>query len=254
MNGFMVFLAKELLEIRRTWRIWVIPGLTLFFAITGPILALFTPQLLQALAATDPGMVIKLPDPTAREAFGQFLQNMGQIVMIALVIAGAGAVSGERSSGTAILVLTKPLSRPAFILAKVISQQILLVVSTVLGTIVTIAVTAALFDNLPVKPFVIGVLLWLAFALFFAAVMTLCSVMVRSRGGAAGAGLFFLFSTLIASAFPIIAKWTFAGLTSASTKALLGQSPPVLWPLLTAGVGMVVAAAAAVVIFRRQEI
>jgi ABC-2 type transport system permease protein len=254
MNGFSVFLAKELLEIRRTWRIWVIPGLTIFFAITGPILALFTPELLRALATTDSGMVIKLPDPTAREAFGQFLQNMGQIVMIALVIAGAGSVSGERTSGTAILALTKPLSRPAFILAKVVSQQILLVISTVLGTIVTIGVTAALFDNLPVRPFVHGVLLWLAFALFFAAVMTLCSVMVRSRGGAAGAGLFFLFSTLIASAFPLIAKWTFAGLTTASTKALLGQSPSVLWPLLTATVGMIAATVVAVGIFRRQEI
>ena len=254
MSGFTVFLAKELLEIRRTWRIWVIPGLTIFFAITGPVLALFTPELLRALASTDSGMVIKLPDPTAREAFGQFLQNMGQIVMIALVIAGAGSVSGERTSGTAILVLTKPLSRPAFILAKVVSQQILLVVSTTLGTIVTIGVTAALFDNLQVRPFVNGVLLWLAFALFFSAVMTLCSVMVRSRGGAAGAGLFFLFSTLIASAFPLIANWTFAGLTSASTKALMGQSPAVMWPLLTAAAGMVAASAMAVGIFRRQEI
>ena len=135
-----------------------------------------------------------------------------------------------------------------------VSQQILLVISTVLGTIVTIAVTAALFDNLPIRPFVNGVLAWLAFALFFAAVMTLCSVMVRSRGGAAGAGLFFLFSTLIASAFPLIAKWTFAGLTSGSTKLLLGQSPPVLWPLLTAAAGMVLSVVVAVGIFRRQEI
>ena len=43
--------------------------------------------------------------------------------------------------------------------------------------------------------FVVAASIWLAFALFFAAVMMLCSVMVRSRGGAAGAGLFFLFST-----------------------------------------------------------
>ena len=253
MSGFAVFLGKELLEIRRTWRIWVIPGLTLFFAITGPILALFTPELLRALATTDSGVVIKLPDPTAREAFAQFLQNLGQIVMIALVISGAGSVSGERSSGTAILVLTKPLSRPAFVLAKVVSQQILVVISTILGTIVTIGVTAALFDKLPVREFVTGVAIWLAFAIFFVAVMTLCSVMIRSRGGAAGAGLFFLFSALIASAFPIVANWTFAGLPAASTRALLGQTPPLLWPLVTAGIGMVAATALAVGIFQRQE-
>lgn len=254
MSGFAVFLGKELLEIRRTWRIWVIPGLTVFFAITGPILALFTPELLRILATTDSGMVITMPDPTAREAFSQFLQNMSQIVMIALVIAGAGSVSGERSSGTAILALTKPLSRPAFVLAKVASQQILLIVSTALGTVVTIGVTAALFDRLPIRAFVTAVALWLAFALSFIAVMTLCSVLFQSRGGAAGAGLFFLFSALIASAFPLIAKWTFAGLPSASSRVLMGQSPAVLWPLVTAAVGMVGASAAAVGIFRKREI
>lgn len=253
MTGFRVFLAKELLEIRRTWRIWVIPGLTVFFAITGPILALFTPELLRAMASTESGVVIQLPDPTAREALSQFLQNMSQIVMIALVISGAGAVSGERSSGTAILVLTKPLSRPAFILAKVVSQQILLLASTIVGGIVTIGVTAALFDRLPIREFTVAVALWLAFALFFVAVMTLCSVLIRSRGGASGAGLLFLFGALIASVFPLVSKWTFAGLPGASTRALLGQTPPVLWPLVTAAGGMIVAAWAAVVIFQRQE-
>jgi len=59
------------------------------------------------------------------------------------------------------------------------------VISTILGTIVTIGVTAALFDKLPVREFVTGVAIWLAFAIFFVAVMTLCSVMIRSRGGAA---------------------------------------------------------------------
>ena len=34
MSGFSTFLAKEFTEIRKTWRIWVIPGMLLFFAIT----------------------------------------------------------------------------------------------------------------------------------------------------------------------------------------------------------------------------
>lgn len=253
MTGFAVFLGKELLEIRRTWRIWVIPGLTIFFAISGPFLALVTPQLLKALATSEPGMVIQLPDPTARDAFNQFLQNLSQIVMIALVITGAGSVSGERSSGTAILVLTKPLARPAFVLAKLVSQQILLVASTVIGSVLTIAVTAALFDNLPVRQFALAVAIWLAFAVFFVGVMVLCSVGIRSRGGAAGAGLALLFAVLLGSVFPPVSRWTFAGLPSASTMALRGNPPDLTWPLLTAALGLVVTAAAAVWLFKRQE-
>jgi len=252
-TGFAVFLGKELLEIRRTWRIWVIPGLTIFFAISGPFIALMTPQLLRALATSEPGMVIQLPDPTAREAFAQFLQNMSQVVMIALVITGAGSVSGERSSGTAILVLTKPLARPAFVLAKLASQEILLVLSTVIGTGLTIAVTAMLFDNLPVRGFLLAVGIWLAFAVFFVGVMVLCSVAIRSRGGAAGAGLGVLFGILIASIFPPVTRWTFAGLPGASTAALRSTPPDLTWPLLTAALGLVVTTAAAVWLFGRQE-
>ena len=58
MSGFSTFLAKEFTEIRKTWRIWVIPGMLLFFAITSPIIADITPALMRvsstALGAEPP--------------------------------------------------------------------------------------------------------------------------------------------------------------------------------------------------------
>src|SRR5581483_5533907 len=39
LSGAAVFAAKEVREIWRTWRIWVLPGIVLFFAVTGPFLA-----------------------------------------------------------------------------------------------------------------------------------------------------------------------------------------------------------------------
>lgn len=254
MKGFGVFLAKELWEIRRTWRIWVIPGLTIFFAISGPFIALVTPALVESLAGSQPGIVIKVPDPTARDAFGQFLKNLSQIVIIALIITGAGTVSGERSSGTAILVLTKPLSRAAFVVAKVVSQQILLIGSTIVGVVVTVGVTAALFDNLPVGDLIVATAIWLAFALLFAGVMVLCSVLFQARGAAAGAGLGVLFALLILSAWEPIARWTFAGLPGSSAAALAGHWPVVWWPLVTGAVALVAVVAAAAGIFARKEI
>ena len=122
MTGFGAFLWKEFVEIRRTWRIWVIPGMLVFFGVTSPIIAALTPALVRSMAASQPGVVIQIPPPTALDAYGQFLKNLNQFVLIAVIIAGAGVVSGERSSGTAVLALTKPLSRGAFVLAKILSQ------------------------------------------------------------------------------------------------------------------------------------
>jgi hypothetical protein len=124
-RGFGAFLGKELTEIVRTWRLWVIPGMLVFFGLTSPILAAITPALVQSMAASQPGVVITLPPPTAFDAYAQFIKNLDQFVLIAIVISGAGAVSGERSSGTAILALTKPLSRGAFVAAKILAQVLL---------------------------------------------------------------------------------------------------------------------------------
>ena len=97
MSGFAAFFGKELLEIRRTWRLWVIPSMLLFFGITSPILALVTPSLLSSIAGALPGVVITVPTPTALDAGAQFLKSLSQLVIFALIIGGAGAISGERS-------------------------------------------------------------------------------------------------------------------------------------------------------------
>ena len=64
MSGFTTFLAKEVTEIRKTWRIWVIPGMLIFFAITSPIIAAVTPALLGSISKSQPGVVLKMPSPT----------------------------------------------------------------------------------------------------------------------------------------------------------------------------------------------
>jgi ABC-2 type transport system permease protein len=253
-TGFSVFLGKELREIWRTWRIWVIPGMMVFFAITGPLIALATPRLVASFAGSQPGLVIQIPDPTARDALGQFLKNLSQIVIIAIIITGAGAVSGERASGTAVLTLSKPLSRAAFVVAKVVAQQLLLLAATIVGTVLTVVVTEALFNDLPVRSFVMAVGLWLGFALLLIAVMTFFSVLLHSRGGAAGLGLGFLFIVLLLSAWKPVAASTFAGLLGASASVLAGQPVGVGWPLVTAGLGAVLAIGGAIWLFRRQEL
>ncbi|MGE0556536.1 MAG: ABC transporter permease subunit, partial [Gemmatimonadales bacterium] len=157
MSGLAAFLAKERNEIFRTWKIWVIPGMLLFFGITSPLVALVAPKLIGSLAGSQPGVVIQLPDPTGLDGYAQFLKNLSQIVVIAVIIAGAGVVSSERSSGTAILVLTKPLSRAAFVGAKLISFLGLILVPTVVAAIVCVAVSRLVLPPEPVGGFVLAV-------------------------------------------------------------------------------------------------
>ena len=254
MNGFSAFLRKELTEIRRTWRLWVIPGMLVFFGLTSPLIAALTPALVESMAASQPGVVIQLPPPSALDAYAQFIKNLDQFVLIAVVITGAGVVSGERTTGTAILALTKPLSRGAFVVAKIITQIALLVAATLLGTIVCVAMTAVVFDGGNVARLVTAVALWLLYASLLVVVMTLCSAAFRSRGAAAGAGLGFYFLTLLLSSWGPAARYGFVGLWPALRDALMGEPLAVAWPIATALVAIVLGVTGAVWIFERQEL
>jgi ABC-2 type transport system permease protein len=254
MTGFGAFLRKELIEIRRTWRLWVIPGMLVFLGITSPIIAALTPALMRSVAASQPGIVLRLPPPTALDAFAQFVKNLNQFVLIAVVITGAGVVSGERSSGTAILALTKPLSRGAFVVAKILSQVALLVAATTLGTMACLAMTAVVFGVPDAARLVTAVALWLLYATLLVVVMTLFSAAFRSRGAAAGAGLGFFFLTLLFSTWGPAARYSFLGLLRAVGDALVGTPMSAGWPVMTAAAAIVIGVVAAVRIFERQEL
>jgi ABC-2 type transport system permease protein len=254
MTGFRAFLWKEFVEIRRTWRIWVIPGMLVFFGVTSPIVAALTPALVRSMAASAPGVVIHIPPPTALDAYGQLLKNLNQFVLIAVIITGAAAVSGERSSGTAILALTKPLSRRAFLLAKILSQVTLLVAATVLGAAACLAVTAAVFGVAHPARVATAMVLWLLYASLLIVMMTLFSAAFRSRGAAAGAGLGFYFLSLLLSAWGPAARYSFLGLMSAMRDALMGEAVSSGWPVATAVAAIVVGVVAALGTFERQEL
>lgn len=254
MTGFRAFLIKELQEISRTWRIWVIPGMVVFFAVSSPVIAMLAPKLISSMAQAQPGVSIVLSPATWQDAYSQFLKNLTQVGLIAVVITGAGAVSGERASGTAILTLTKPLTRAAFVLAKIVSQSALLVVSATLGTVLCALVTQALFGRVPALPLAHGVLLWLAYGLLLVTVMTCFSAAFGARGAAAGAGLAFFFLGLLAGIWAPTVRYTFVGLLSAAGKVVAGQDAATSWPLVTAGILAVISTALALQLFERQEL
>jgi ABC-2 type transport system permease protein len=254
-RGFRAFLAKELTEIVRTWRIWVLPGIVLFFALSGPPLAKVTPDLLRSLVPSEQGgMLIRLPEPTYVDAYLQWTKNLSQIVLFTIIIAFGGMISAEKRSGTAALVLTKPISRGAFVAAKYVSQAFLVLASTVAGALITWGVTFAVFAEAPVAPLVEATAAWLAFALLLLAVMELLSAALDSSAGAAGLGLAAYLLVSLAALWGPAARHSPAGLVSAPSDIVAGKAPELAWPVATACVLTGALVAGAVAVFRRREI
>jgi ABC-2 type transport system permease protein len=256
MHGFAVFLGKEMTEIARTWRLYVIPGIMLFIGLMSPILAEITPGLLSNLASSEgQGVVIQIPDATTVDAYLQFSNNAMQIALIAIIITAAGAVAGERRSGTAQLVLTKPVSRTAMVVAKVLSNWFLVLVATVVSAGICIGVTSLMFDTEVIREFIAMVALWYLLTCFMVALSILLSVLFKSQAGAAGAAIAVYFVMSVLTLWEALRDTTPIGLMGAGDRILVG-SPDVSigWPVVTgilATFGLILIASW---VFRRQEL
>jgi len=255
MRGFIAFLEKELREIFRTWRIWVLPGIVLFFALSGPPLAAVTPQLIETLVpAEGTGVIIQVPDPTYVDAYLQWTGNLSEVVLIALIIIMGGMISSERKQGTAILVLTKPLSRTAFVLAKFVSNVKLLSGPVMVGALLTWGLTHAVFGEAPMGDLAAATGAWLLLGILFIAVMELLSALLDSQAGAAGLGFVFYIALSISTLWGPAVRYSPAGLVGAPTKLVTGEAIELLWPVWTTVALTVLCVGAAVAVFRRREL
>ncbi|WP_349897266.1 ABC transporter permease [Parafrigoribacterium soli] len=254
MNGYGIFARKELSEILRTWRIWVLPAIIVFFALSGPVLARFTPEIIGALAGSQLGHM-EIPTPSYLDAYSGWVKNLSQITLFALIIIYGGIVSSETKSGTAILVLTKPVSRSAFVVVKAVVHSVFVAVLVVVGTLLTWAVTAIVFGTAPGGPLWSAAGVWLVYGVLFVALMTLFSVLIPSAAGAAGAGIGAYVLLSIASIWKPLSEYSPAGLPGqAASLAAHTTTPSSLWPVTTSLALWIVLVALAAVLFRRKEL
>jgi ABC-2 type transport system permease protein len=254
MRGFGAFFTKELRETVHTWRIWVLPAFILFSGITSPVVTYLLPLLADRLGGGQTNVTIQVADPTAIAAYVEYLGNLGELVMFALVIAYGGIVSSEIRSGTAALALSKPLSRGAFILSKWLSQLLVIVGATFVATSLCVALTAVLLGTGPAVALVEATALWLVYAALLLSAMVLLSVCFSAPAAAAGAGIGVYASLAVFAQFQITSRSTPAGLMAAALALVNGEPSHWLLPLLT---GLALSAAflaAAVWRFSRREI
>jgi ABC-2 type transport system permease protein len=254
MRGFGAFLGKELRETVHTWRIWVLPGFILFAALSSPLITFLTPTLVDRLGGMQQGFVISAPDPTALAAYVEYLGNLGELVLLALVIAYGGIVSSEVRSGTAALALAKPLSRGAFVLAKWLSQLLVIAIAAAAATGVCIALTTVLLGVGPATEAVAAVALWLVYAVVILSAMVLLSAVLPAPAAAAGAGIGVYASFAVLAQFEATSRLTPAGLMQATQDILSGGPAHWQMPVATGIVLSAACLAAAVWRFSRREI
>ncbi len=208
---FRVALRKELLYQWRTKRVIIVLAVFLLFGFGSPMLAYFTPQLLQNIEGAEmlSGLI---PTPTNADALAQYIKNITQFGFIIAVLLGMGAIAGEKEKGTTAMVLSKPLPRWAFIMSKFVAQTAVYLIAFLLAGLAAAYYTSLLFEPWALGQFLFGNLLLLIWLLVYTAVTILGSTVGKTTGAAAGISLAGAILLLISGTIPKWSPFTPSGL------------------------------------------
>jgi len=254
--NFPVLLGKELREQWRTYRFLVIAVVFVAFAgLLSPITAKLTPELLKSLtASTGQAISIQLPEPTAADALAQFLKNLTQIGVIALILVTMGTVALERERGTAATVLSKPVSRLSFLLAKFAALTLTFAASLILAALACWYYTVVLFGSLDAGLFLRLSLLAALYLWVWLAVTFLCSALFKSQIAAGGLAFGVYVASSLLGAVPRLKDYLPGALIEGAGKLSVGAPADVGRAVVVSLILVAACLLAAWRIFERHEL
>jgi ABC-2 type transport system permease protein len=253
--NFFIVLRKELTEQWRTKRLLIIGAVLVVFGLASPLLAKLTPDLLKAVPGLPPEMANLIPTPTMTDAVAQYVKNMSQFGILLALLMTMGSVAQEKERGTAAMMLTHPISRLTFLLAKFTAIGITFAISLIVAALGCWYYTLLLFDALSWGPFLALNGLMLIVFLVYIAVTLLCSTLVRTQGAAAGLSFAALVLVAGIGSLPRINEYFPGRLFGWGQALILGGEVDAAWPAFWISIGLIAAALfAAWLVFRKQEL
>ena len=177
-----------------------------------------------------------------------------------------GVIVGEKQSGTAAWILSKPVSRPAFVLAKLVGNTVGIAVTIVLaqGLIAYLIIVYATGTALPPLGFLAGLGVLLLHLVFYITFTLMLGAVSSRRGPVIAIPLVFLFAQqVLLGIFPVLAHllpWTLtvppddSVYPSVAAALMTGSEPLSYVPLATTLGAAVLFVAVALWFFERQEL
>jgi ABC-2 type transport system permease protein len=206
---FTVMVQKELLELVRSYKLLWVPLVFILLGIMQPVSTYFMPVILEKAGSLPEGTVIEIPTPHGSEVLAQTLQQFGTLGVLIIVLVCMGTVSGERNSGTASLILVKPVSVLSFISSKWTAMLLLTWGALILGYFAAWYYTELLFDGVSFAKMIGSLLIFGLWLSFLVTITILFSALLRSPAAAAFTSLGGAVAlTLLASLFPEQLGWS----------------------------------------------
>lgn len=255
MRQYLIFTGKEMQEHVRSYRLLILGLVFVLFGIMSPATAKLTPEILKMVGG-DTGFTIVLPPVTVMDSYVQFFKNMNSIGVIILLLVFAGTVVDEKVKGSASLILTKNLSRPAFVLAKFTAAALLWTAIYAAAALVCQGYTMWLFPGESANNLFAGFASYWLYGLLLLAFTVLASTAAKGHG-LATLGAFAGWGLMLVSMIPAkVAAISPAALGTVNLQVIAGMMPvqDLLIPILAAVALAALALGGAAWAITRQEL
>jgi ABC-2 type transport system permease protein len=254
LGGFGNMLNKEIGEWFGMPR-WIIQ-LAIWTAIVNGMLA-FVIYVVPSLPRSENAGVMPNLDP-AVFGLSAFFSVLVQAGAIGAIISAQDAIIGEKQTGTAAWVLSKPVSRQSFVLSKLLGIAIgLLVFAVTIPALIAYGELAfALGYGIEVLPYVVGVVVSSLGILFFVALTMMLGTFFNHRGPVIGITLGLVFGgAILISLVPEVAAVLPVKIDLVAFKVATGEVlTPENWATIgTALAGIVAFSLVALWRFDKQE-
>ena len=227
MSGFWVLLRKEFREQFKTSKVVIVAAIFLFFGLGTPLLTKYTPELIKAVGTG--GITIEMPTPTSGDSLTEYTSTMSQFGVLMAVLLAMGAIAKEVETGTAAMVLSKPVGRLAFILAKLKAEGFTFLVALILGGLACWGYTVILFGDVNALGFLYqNLLLGLFFAICLAVTLFFSSLM-KSQLAAGGLALALIIFLSAISSLPWVGHYLPGALIDWGNRLVLKMSGASEW-------------------------
>lgn len=270
LNGFHSLLRKENHEWWGTWQ-WLVQ-IIIWLVIVNGMLAIvtLTPPRIEASQASQAASEAQgaspadmAQDAVARAGLMVFFLFSGLAPAVGVIIIGQDTIIEERRTGTAAWVLSKPVSRTAFLLSKFVSNTLGILVTMVLvqGVVAYWIYKAGTGISLPIPAYAAGLGLVYLVLLFYFSLTMMLGVLFSSRGPVVGIPMLLVFGNQLAGLMPWLGKimpWNLVmdlGPHKPALAVALAQGQPL--PEITPILGTVVMTVSFIVIalwrFQKEE-
>ena len=252
-----LLIKKELMESLKGKKLLALIILCVFFALLAPLTAKFMPAIMeQVLKGQDTGgITIQIQEPTYLDSYRQYFKNFSQMGILIIMIIFMSTVSGEKTKGTAILVLTKCVSRHSFILSKYSASIIIFLVSYLVSIGVYLYYTFLLFNQVFDESTLPAFLFFGLFVVFMLSLTLFASTIANSTGVSALILFSSFFALNILNALPVIKNYS--PMTLAGFNYPISQGNPYgeyMNNIVAAVVLSVLLVIASIITFKKQEI